>query len=153
MSVCKDYMFRVGAFPRPHGPVRIVMGGRPPLEVATPVEFHNGLPGYWTPEDMLVGAVASCYVLTFRALAGRRAVPFGELEVSGAGHVTRRADGDTMIRAESLSLGLDPWAMLFLRPRVVRADLDDTPAVEDDDLVGIANGREPVRDRDRRPAL
>jgi organic hydroperoxide reductase OsmC/OhrA len=93
MSVCKDYMFRVGAIPRPHGTVRIISGDRPALEVATPVEFRQGLPGYWSPEDMLVGAVASCYALTFRALASRRAVPFVELEVSGAGHVTRRADG------------------------------------------------------------
>jgi organic hydroperoxide reductase OsmC/OhrA len=93
MTVFKDYMFRVGAVPRPHGTVRVVAGDKPALELATPVEFRSGLPGYWSPEDMLVGAVASCYVLTFRALASRRAVPFEELEVSGAGHVTRRADG------------------------------------------------------------
>ena len=36
---------------------------------------------------------------------------------------------------------------------LVRADLDDAPAVEDDDLVRVAHGREPVRDRDRRPPL
>ncbi len=93
MSVFKDYTFRVGAFPRPHGAVRILTGDRPALEIATPIEFRHGLPGYWSPEDLLVGAVASCYVLTFRSLAGRRALPFEELEVSGAGHVTRRADG------------------------------------------------------------
>jgi len=93
MSVFKDYLFRVEAIPRPHGTVRIVGGDRPVLELATPIEFHNGLPGYWSPEDMLVGAVTSCYVLTFRAVANRCAVPFEELEVSGAGHVTRRADG------------------------------------------------------------
>jgi organic hydroperoxide reductase OsmC/OhrA len=92
MSVFKDYLFRVGALPRRQGTVRVVAGDRPPLDIATPVEFHNGLPGYWSPEDMLVGAVASCYVLTLRALAQRRAVPFEELEVSGVGHVTRRAD-------------------------------------------------------------
>ena len=33
------------------------------------------------------------------------------------------------------------------------ADLDDAAVVEDDDLVGVAHGREPVRDRDRRPPL
>ena len=35
----------------------------------------------------------------------------------------------------------------------MRADLDDAAAVEHDDLVGVAHGREPVRDRDRRPPL
>ena len=33
------------------------------------------------------------------------------------------------------------------------AGLDDAAVVEHDDLVGVAHGREPVRDRDRRPAL
>ena len=36
---------------------------------------------------------------------------------------------------------------------LVRADLGDAAAVEHDDLVGVADGREPVGDRDRRPAL
>lgn len=35
----------------------------------------------------------------------------------------------------------------------MRADLDDTRAVEDDDEVGHADGRESVRDEDRDPAL
>lgn len=93
MTVFKDYLFRVAALPRRQGTVRVVTGDKPPLDIATPVEFHHGLPGYWSPEDMLVGAVASCYVLTLKALAQRRALPFEELEVSAAGHVTRRADG------------------------------------------------------------
>src|SRR5436190_23879250 len=33
---------------------------------------------------------------------------------------------------------------------VVAAALDDAAAVEDDDLVRVVHGREPVRDRDRR---
>ena len=32
------------------------------------------------------------------------------------------------------------------------AELDDPAAVEDDDLVGVADGREAMRDRDRRAA-
>src|SRR5438552_2389643 len=36
---------------------------------------------------------------------------------------------------------------------LVAADLDDATAVEDDDLVRIADGRETVGDRDRRAAL
>jgi organic hydroperoxide reductase OsmC/OhrA len=93
MTVFKDYAFRVGAIPRGQGIVRVVAADRPALEVATPVEFRNGLPGYWSPEDMLVAATASCYALTFRALAHRRGVPYDDLEVAGTGHVTRRADG------------------------------------------------------------
>jgi lipoyl-dependent peroxiredoxin len=93
MTVFKDYTFRIGAVPRGHGTVRVTTGDKPALDVATPVEFRNGLPGYWSPEDMLVAATASCYALTFRALAHRRGVPYEGLEVTGTGHVTRRADG------------------------------------------------------------
>jgi organic hydroperoxide reductase OsmC/OhrA len=93
MTVFKDYAFRVAALPRGNGVVRVVTADKPALEVATPVEFRNGLPGYWSPEDMLVAATASCYALTFRALAQRRSVPYSDLEVTGTGHMTRRADG------------------------------------------------------------
>ena len=42
--------------------------GIPDLETAGPPEF--GGPGdVWSPETMLVGAVANCFVLTFRAIA------------------------------------------------------------------------------------
>src|SRR5206468_9574299 len=36
---------------------------------------------------------------------------------------------------------------------VVRSDLDDAAVIEDDDLVGVAHGREAVRDRDRRASF
>lgn len=93
MTVFKDYAFRVGAIPRGGGVVRMIATDKPTLEIATPVEFRNGLPGYWSPEDMLVAATASCYALTFRSLANRRSVPYEALEVTGTGHLTRRADG------------------------------------------------------------
>lgn len=35
----------------------------------------------------------------------------------------RRADGDTIVRADSLAVSLDPWALLLLRPRVERVAL------------------------------
>jgi organic hydroperoxide reductase OsmC/OhrA len=93
MTVFKDHAFRVDAIPRRHGTVRVVTADKPTLEVAVPVEFRNGLPGYWSPEEMLVAATASCYVLTFRSLTHRRGVPVEDLEVTGTGHITRRADG------------------------------------------------------------
>jgi organic hydroperoxide reductase OsmC/OhrA len=92
MSVFKDYTFTVGAIGRRPGIVRVVGGDKPALEVATPVEFRNGIPGYWTPEDLLVAATASCYVLTFTSLAKKRGVAVEGLDVTGSGHVTRRAD-------------------------------------------------------------
>jgi organic hydroperoxide reductase OsmC/OhrA len=43
--------------------------GLPPIASAPPTEF--GGPGdRWSPETLLVAAVADCFVLTFRAIAG-----------------------------------------------------------------------------------
>jgi len=50
-------------------------GEKPPLEVATPVEFR-GHPGIITPEDMLLGAVSACTMTTFLALAEREKLAF-----------------------------------------------------------------------------
>src|ERR1051326_6460288 len=44
--------------------------GLPPLKVAAPPEF-NGPGGAWSPEALYVGAVASCFMLTFLAYAER----------------------------------------------------------------------------------
>ena len=41
---------------------------QPSLQFSTPPEF-KGDPGFWTPEHLLLAAVASCYVATFYALA------------------------------------------------------------------------------------
>ena len=50
-------------------------------------------PGIWSPEDLLVAAVASCYSLTLSAIATNRGVELRNIDVRGIGHVTRRAEG------------------------------------------------------------
>jgi peroxiredoxin-like protein len=40
-----------------------------PIEFSTPPEFH-GEPGFWTPEHFLLASVGSCFIATFRAMAG-----------------------------------------------------------------------------------
>jgi peroxiredoxin-like protein len=42
--------------------------GLPPLQVSAPPEFAGEL-GKWTPEQLLVGATASCLMTTFLAIA------------------------------------------------------------------------------------
>jgi len=42
--------------------------GKPDVEVSSAPEF-KGEPGLWSPEDLLVGAVESCLMFTFFALA------------------------------------------------------------------------------------
>jgi len=67
--------------------------GKEPLEVATPPEFQGGVEGVWSPEDLFVGAVATCYTVTLISAARRRHVPVRGLDVRSFGDVTRRPDG------------------------------------------------------------
>ncbi len=63
------------------------------LEIATPSEFATGLAGYWSPEDLLVTAVASCYALTLASVAERRRAPLVEATITATGHMSHRDDG------------------------------------------------------------
>ncbi len=60
------------------GMVSLTAPGLPTLETAPPPEF-DGPGGVWSPESMLVAAVADCFILTFRSVA--RAVRFDWLGV------------------------------------------------------------------------
>ena len=39
------------------------------IEVATPPQFANGIEGLWSPEHLFVGAINSCLMTTFLAIA------------------------------------------------------------------------------------
>src|ERR687887_1149736 len=54
--------------------IRASSPGKPDLEVATPPEFKGGIPGVWSPEDLLVAATAGCYTVTLLAVAGRMGI-------------------------------------------------------------------------------
>src|SRR5437867_6393980 len=51
------------------------------IHFTAPPEF-GGLEGRWTPEDLLLSAVASCYTTTFRALAEYSKFEYADLERS-----------------------------------------------------------------------
>jgi organic hydroperoxide reductase OsmC/OhrA len=67
--------------------VRARVEGKPPLGVATPPEFKGTHPEVWSPEDLLVGATASCYAVTLVAVAERSGVPLHGLTVDGVGRM------------------------------------------------------------------
>ena len=48
--------------------------GKPPVRVASPPEFR-GEPNVWTPEDLFVGAVESCLLMTFSSIAQKQNLP------------------------------------------------------------------------------
>jgi organic hydroperoxide reductase OsmC/OhrA len=52
----------------PSGDVAVTAAGLPALATQAPPEF-GGPEGLWSPETLLAGAIADCYVLSFRAAA------------------------------------------------------------------------------------
>jgi len=62
-------------------------GIEPKIRFSAPPEF-KGDPGFWTPEHFLLAAVASCFVVTFYALADRSKMEFGKLGLSVEGKLS-----------------------------------------------------------------
>jgi organic hydroperoxide reductase OsmC/OhrA len=93
MSIIKALRFPISVRVEHGRLTRVEAFGKPDLEVATPPEFPGGIDGVWSPEDLLVTAVASCFAVTVVAIAERRELPIYDLRVSGTGHVSKRDDG------------------------------------------------------------
>ena len=58
------------------------------LGSASPAEF-DGPGDRWSPETLLVGAVADCFILTFRAIANASKVPWISLDCDVTGTLDR----------------------------------------------------------------
>lgn len=85
--------------------MRLSSAGVPEVRTAAPTDF--GGPGdAWSPEQLLLGAVAACFVLTFRAVAAASGLAVTSLSVEAEG-VVDRADARTR------------FTEIVLRPRVV----------------------------------
>lgn len=89
--------YSVSASAESEGDVRVEAAGVEPILSAPPVQF--GGPGdRWSPEDLLVAAVADCFVLTFRAIARHSKLDWVSLacEVDGT---LDKGDGGTRFTA------------------------------------------------------
>lgn len=94
------HRYRVTASGGASGRVVLRHAGVDPIESAPPVEF--GGPGdAWSPEGLLVAAVADCFILTFRAVARAAQLEWSGLEVRVEGTLERR-DGVTAFTAFEL---------------------------------------------------
>lgn len=67
--------------------------GVAPLRTAAPAEF-DGPGGLWSPETLLVGAVADCFAITFRGIARRSRLDWNGIECEVVGTLDR-VDGVT----------------------------------------------------------
>jgi peroxiredoxin-like protein len=62
------------------------------IHFTAPPQF-GGLEGRWTPEDLLMTALASCFTTTFHVIAGYAKFEYTDLEVKAEGTVSKTANG------------------------------------------------------------
>ena len=62
------------------------------IHFSAPPEF-GGLEGRWTPEDLLLAALASCFTTTFQAIAGNSKFEYTDLQVEVEGTVRKAESG------------------------------------------------------------
>ena len=80
--------YHVSASAEADGNVTLKADDLPQIVTAPPAEF--GGPGdQWSPETLLVGAIADCFVLTFRAIASASKLEWIRLECSAEGVLER----------------------------------------------------------------
>ena len=82
------HFYRVAASAEGKNNVVLSSEGLPDLETAGPPEF--GGPGdVWSPETLLVGAIADCFVLSFRAIARTARLDWTTLECHVEGELDK----------------------------------------------------------------
>lgn len=80
--------YRVGASAQPESNVQIKSADLPELVSAAPAEF-DGPGDQWSPEELLVAAVADCFILTFKAVAAASRLPWTDLQCEAEGTLDR----------------------------------------------------------------
>ncbi|MFI2811323.1 OsmC family protein [Microbulbifer zhoushanensis] len=99
------HQYRVAARADPGSDVELSTDGVEPLTSAPPVQF--GGPGdHWSPEDLLVAALADCFILTFRAIATFKQLEWHSLACEANGTLDRR-DRKTQFTAFTISAELE----------------------------------------------
>ena len=87
------HLYVVEASAQPEGDVPVTAAGLPALATAPPAEF-DGPGDRWSPETLLVAAVADCYLLSFRGVARANKFAWNSLKCSVEGKLDR-IDGKT----------------------------------------------------------
>lgn len=92
--------YQVSATAESQGEVRVASKGLDTIHSDAPLQF--GGPGNrWSPEELLVAAVADCFVLTFRAIANYSKLPWLSLNCAVDGTLDRE---DGVIRFSGFSI-------------------------------------------------
>jgi peroxiredoxin-like protein len=98
------------------GDVLLTAADVPPLTSAAPSQF--GGPGdQWSPESLLCAAIASCFILSFRAVARVSGLPWMHLECEVEGVLERSA-------------GVTRFTRIVMRPVLTVAEPANTVTYE-----------------------
>jgi peroxiredoxin-like protein len=82
------HTYNVEVSAKPDNAVSIVATDLPALAAAPPRQF--GGPGdQWSPEDLLMASLASCFVLSFRAVANMNQLNWTDLKVEASGELDK----------------------------------------------------------------
>jgi len=99
------HQYQASAHAGPVGDIQLASSGLPELRTAAPAAF--GGPGdRWSPETLLTGAVADCFILTFRAIASASSLPWTALHCEVTGTLDR-VDRVTQFTTFDLFVTLD----------------------------------------------
>jgi peroxiredoxin-like protein len=82
------HTYHVTAAGRVEGDIELSAARLPVLRSASPAEF-DGPGDRWSPETLLVGAVADCFILTFRAIARASRLEWLSLSCDATGTLDR----------------------------------------------------------------
>jgi organic hydroperoxide reductase OsmC/OhrA len=99
------HVYEVGLSAGLTGYATLTANGVPELRSAPPKDF-DGPGDAWSPEYLLLAAVETCFMFTFRAVAHASKFDFLSLELSGRGTVDR-------------SEGITRFTEIVLRPRLI----------------------------------
>jgi len=82
--------------------------GKPKMDVATPPEF-NGHAGIYSPEDLFVASILSCYMATFISISNKMKISIEKFTCEGKG-ILERTEGGLM------------FTSVVLRPHIILRD-------------------------------
>lgn len=82
------HQYAASAISEPGEAITISSPGLDELVTETPPEF-GGPDGMWSPETLMMGAVANCFVLTWRAIAAHNGVDWIDMRVDVTGELDR----------------------------------------------------------------
>lgn len=82
------HFYKVQANSKPDEQIISSSTGIPSLVVAGPAEF-DGPGDQWSPETLMMSAIASCFVLSFKAVANASKFPWKNLECESVGQLEK----------------------------------------------------------------